>query len=238
MTLEQQSPAPTEDAPKDRHILTGTLFRRRSSRVTLSETPPPPKPEPVRRPAKVARMLALAHHLQGAIDRGLVADRAAVARKLGLTRARVTQLLDLLLLAPELQQAVLGLEAVDGAEPMSERALRAVAHAGSWVEQRGGFHVPMSWKSLDNSSSGSVYPDGPPRPPETDPMEKIEPGSPEEARAAFVAVAAEIAQLRKLSLVNLEQKHLELLGVASAVRSRDALIKRISLALQRRATAR
>ena len=104
---------------------------------TLSETPPPPKPEPVRRPAKVARMLALAHHLQSAIDRGLVADRAAVARKLGLTRARVTQLLDLLLLAPDLQQAVLGLEAVDGAEPMSERALRAVAHAGSWVEHRG-----------------------------------------------------------------------------------------------------
>lgn len=65
-----------------------------------------------------------------------MADRAAVARKLGLTRARVTQLLDLLLLAPDLQQPVLGLEAVDGAEPMSERALRAVAHAGSWGEQR------------------------------------------------------------------------------------------------------
>jgi len=35
-------------------------------------------------------MLALAHHLQGAVDHGVVADRAAVARKLGLTRARVT----------------------------------------------------------------------------------------------------------------------------------------------------
>ena len=135
MTLEPAT-APTTETPSDRHILTGTLFRRRSSRVTLSETPPLPKPEPVRRPAKVARMLALAHHLQGAIDRGFVADRAAVARKLGLTRARVTQLLDLLLLAPDLQQAVLGLEAVDGAEPVSERGLRAVAHAGSWVEQR------------------------------------------------------------------------------------------------------
>lgn len=64
------------------------------------------------------------------------ADRAAVARKLGLTRARVTQLLDLLLLAPDLQAAVLAMEAVDGAEPMSERALRAVAHAGAWTEQR------------------------------------------------------------------------------------------------------
>ena len=98
--------------------------------MTLSETPPPPKPEPVHRPAKVARMLALAHHLQRAIDRGLVADRAPAARKLGLTQARVTQLLDLLLLAPDLQQAVLALKAVDGAEPMNQRALRAVAHAG------------------------------------------------------------------------------------------------------------
>ncbi len=50
-----------------------------------------------------------------------------MARKLGLTRARVTQLLDLLLLAPDLQQTVLALEVVGGAEPMSERALRAVA---------------------------------------------------------------------------------------------------------------
>lgn len=122
--------------PQDRHVLKGQLFRRRSSRVHLTEQPPPPKPAPVRRPAKVARMLALAHHLQGAIDRGLVPDRAAVARKLGLTRARVTQLLDLLLLAPDLQLQVLELEAMDGVEPMAERTLRAVAHAGTWAEQR------------------------------------------------------------------------------------------------------
>ncbi len=86
--------------------------------------------------AKVAQQLALAHHLQAAIDRGAIADRADVARKLGLTRARVTQLLDLLLLAPDLQAAVLAMEAVDGAEPMAERTLRAVAHAGTWMEQR------------------------------------------------------------------------------------------------------
>ena len=87
--------------------------------------------------AHMARMLALAHHLQGAIDRSLVANRAAVARKLGLTRAWGTQLLDLLLLAPDdLQEVVLDFEAVDGAEPMAERTLRALAHAGAWAEQR------------------------------------------------------------------------------------------------------
>lgn len=117
-------------------VIEKPLFRHKGRSVTLAETPPPAKPEPVRRPAKVAQQLALAHHLQAAIDRGAIADRADVARKLGLTRARVTQLLDLLLLAPDLQAAVLALEAVDGAEPMAERTVRAVAHAGTWVEQR------------------------------------------------------------------------------------------------------
>ena len=41
-------------------------------------------------------MLALAHHIQAAIDRGLVPDRSTVARQFGLTTARLTQVLDLL----------------------------------------------------------------------------------------------------------------------------------------------
>ena len=147
MTIPETSTPSTTD---DRHILKGQLFRYRSSRVHLSDRPPPPKPEPVRRPAKVARMLALAHHVQNAIDRGLVADRAAVARKLGLTRARVTQLLDLLLLAPDLQEAVLAMEAVDGVEPMAERTLRAVAHAGAWEEQR------VAWAKLMGARVGGT----------------------------------------------------------------------------------
>ena len=141
MTSEHATPTPTVNQCGDRHILKGTLFRRQGKSVMLTEAPPASPPAPVRRPAKVARMLALAHHLQGAIDRGLVADRAAVARKLGLTRARVTQLLDLLLLAPDLQVEVLGLEALDGAEPLSERAVRDVAHAGDWIGQRASWLV-------------------------------------------------------------------------------------------------
>ncbi len=126
-----------EKKPSDRIVLKGMLFRRQGRRVELSDTPPsPPGPRtPIRRPAKVARMLALAHHLQRTIDNGLVADRAAVARKLGLTRARVTQLLDLLLLAPRIQAAVLTLEAVDGVEPICERNLRSVVGARDWAAQ-------------------------------------------------------------------------------------------------------
>lgn len=153
MTSPETSTPSTTDG---RHVLKVQVFRHRGSRVHLSDRPPPPKLEPVRRPAKVARMLALAHHVQNAIDRGLVADRAAVARKLGLTRARVTQLLDLLLLAPDLQEAVLAMEAVDGVEPMAERTLREVAHAGTWAEQRVAFSCHASASSrLDTVKAGN-----------------------------------------------------------------------------------
>ncbi len=45
------------------------------------------------------------------IDRGAVRDCADVARRPGLSRARISQLLDLTLLAPDIQTEVLAIEA-------------------------------------------------------------------------------------------------------------------------------
>jgi hypothetical protein len=117
-------------------MVTGKLHRARKGHAKRFVETAPAVPEPVRRPARVAVMLALAHKIQQAIDCGAIRDRAEVARRLGLTRARVTQLLDLIQLAPEIQEQILFAESVDGQEPMSERALRAVAHAGTWSGQR------------------------------------------------------------------------------------------------------
>lgn len=118
------------------HVVTGRLFRRRKGHGwAFAEEPEPPPPEPVRRPARVAQMLAFAHSLQAAIDRGDYRDQADAARQLGLTRARVTQLMNLTLLAPEIQESVLFLEAVDGREPLSERELRRVLGSLVWEEQ-------------------------------------------------------------------------------------------------------
>jgi len=118
-------------------IFTGQLFRVRDGHGWgFSEEAPALPPAPVRRPARVAQMLALAHRFQAAIDRGDFRDRADLARQLGFTRARVTQILDLLLLAPDIQDRVLHLETVDGVEPMAERALRDVVRHESWAEQR------------------------------------------------------------------------------------------------------
>lgn len=118
------------------YVLKGTLHRVRRGKAIAFVSQPVVTPATVRRPAKVARMLALAHHLQHAIERGIAHDRADVARRLGLTRARVTQLLDLLLLAPDLQARVLALHAVDGVEPATERSIRAMAARAGWQAQR------------------------------------------------------------------------------------------------------
>ena len=123
----------------DTLVLTGKLFRKRRGRgYVFTEKPPEPKPvhDPVRRPARVAQMLAFAHGLGAAIERGDFRDQADAARHFQLTRARITQLMNLTLLAPDIQEQVLFLEAVDGREPMSERDLRAVIYAGDWGAQR------------------------------------------------------------------------------------------------------
>ena len=103
-------------------VVTGQLHRvqRGRGKGFSSERPA----LPVSRPARVAVMLALAHQIQAAIDRGQVRDRAEVARRLGLTRARLTQIMDLTLLDSRTQERVLFMDTADGDEPLAERSLR------------------------------------------------------------------------------------------------------------------
>ena len=49
---------------------------------------------------------------------------------------RVTQLTDLTLLAPEVQEQILFAKSVDGVESMSESALREVVRLEDWAKQR------------------------------------------------------------------------------------------------------
>ncbi len=74
-------------------------------------------------------MLALAQHVEGEIEAGTIPDYAAAARALGVTRARLTQLLNLLLLAPEIQERVLRNQIA------TERRLRVVVGEANWEDQ-------------------------------------------------------------------------------------------------------
>lgn len=91
-----------------------------------------PAPTPARIP-RIARVLALAHHWQGLIGSGAVRDQADLARLVGVGRARVTQVMSLLWLAPDIQEAVLFGEV---GKPAAERMLRIVAAEALWSRQR------------------------------------------------------------------------------------------------------
>ena len=65
---------------------------------------------PTTRVPRVARLMALAIKFEGLVRAGTVHDYADLARLGGVTRARITQIMNLLLLAPDLQERLLFLE--------------------------------------------------------------------------------------------------------------------------------
>lgn len=88
--------------------------------------------EPADRAARAARLLALAHKIDGMIQRGELHDLVDASRTLGLTRARVTQITNLLLLAPAIQGAILDLPPAQGRDPITERSLRRIVAEPNW----------------------------------------------------------------------------------------------------------
>ncbi len=100
---------------------------RRAERRVETECAVPPEGKPV---SRVARMLALAHHLNRLIEAGELQSVAEASRALGLSRARLTQVMGLLQLAPEIQEQVLVGE-ING----SERRLRKVVKEADWCRQ-------------------------------------------------------------------------------------------------------
>ncbi len=88
--------------------------------------------EPPRVP-RVTRLMALAIKFQDMVDRGEVKDYADLARLGFVTRARLTQIMNLLLLAPDIQELLL----IGSASSIpTERDLRSVNHHILWEDQR------------------------------------------------------------------------------------------------------
>ena len=92
---------------------------------------------PSGRVPRISRLLALAHRFQGMLDRGEVASMADIARLGRVSRARVTQIMDLLLLAPDIQEKILFLPATEsGRDAITLREMRAVCAVAEWECQR------------------------------------------------------------------------------------------------------
>ena len=81
----------------------------------------------------IVRLLVLAHQIERAVEKGRARDYMDAARQLGLTRARVTQIVNLLLLSPIIQATIL--TEPDRVRQLSERRLRPVIEELDWQKQ-------------------------------------------------------------------------------------------------------
>jgi len=82
---------------------------------------------------RITRLMALAIKFEAMVERGEVRDYADLARLGYVTRARLTQIMNLLLLAPDIQEGLLfGIPSTG----RSERTLRALCAEVYWPDQR------------------------------------------------------------------------------------------------------
>jgi hypothetical protein len=97
----------------------------------------PSLPSPPGRVPRLSRLMALAIRFDKLIKSGQIADQAELARLGQVTRASVTQIMDLLHLAPDIQEAMLFLpRTTSGRDPIGERMLRPIAAVLDWRKQR------------------------------------------------------------------------------------------------------
>lgn len=99
-----------------------------------------PKPEPPLEPGntpRLARLMALAIHFEGLLERGEVKDMAELARLGHVTRARITQIMNLRLLAPDIQEALLDLPpTLKGRDRLQYRHVQPLTVIPGWRRQR------------------------------------------------------------------------------------------------------
>jgi hypothetical protein len=107
-------------------------------------TAPPPVASAGRVP-RITRLMALAIRCDDLLRRGEVKDLADLARIGHVTRARMTQIMNLLMLAPAIQEAVLYLSPVaSGPDPIKEWQVRPIAAEPCWQKQH------IRWRKLTN----------------------------------------------------------------------------------------
>ena len=92
---------------------------------------------PTGRVPRVARLMALAIRFDQLIRDGVVSDQAELARIGHVSRARLTQIMNLLNLAPDIQEEMLFLPAREqGRDAVTERELRPITANTGWSKQR------------------------------------------------------------------------------------------------------
>jgi hypothetical protein len=127
------------------------VSRRGRKRAVVGEAPAKSALPPGRVP-RVTRLMALAIRFETLIRDGEVQDLAEIARLGQVTRARVTQIMNLLHLSPDIQEAILALPRVEsGRDPITERELRPIAAIPDWRKQRAAWRAVLA--SIEDARS-------------------------------------------------------------------------------------
>ena len=101
---------------------------------------------------RVTQVLALVIHFQDMLERGDARDYADLARLGCLTRERMSQIMELVWLAPDIQREILEFPSTATTRfPVSEVAVRRIAEKLCWEEQRDAWNKIKHDNHLDNS---------------------------------------------------------------------------------------
>jgi len=115
-------------------------FRRRGLGARKELHADPERPVPSEQPERVprlARLMALALRFETLVRSGEIEDYAALARLGHVSRARISQIMNLLQLAPDIQEKILFLRRTErGHERPHLRQLQPIAAVWDWQRQR------------------------------------------------------------------------------------------------------
>jgi hypothetical protein len=112
-------------------------MRNKGAREIREGPKPVPELTEEGRVPRVARLMALAIKIESLIESGAIGDQAEASQLGHVTRARMTQIMNLLLLAPDIQEAILNLPRVSrGKDPIVETHLRPIVAEVDWTRQR------------------------------------------------------------------------------------------------------
>jgi len=118
----------------------GDLGLRAPPSRVVSATPSPDKPAKLPKTPRVVELLRKAIEWQALLESGQVVSQAEVARQEGITGARVTQIMGMLRLAPEIQENILTPAGAFQRRPVAERMLRPIGAIADQSDQLLEFH--------------------------------------------------------------------------------------------------
>ena len=108
-----------------------------AGRRQITPEPAPSKTVPVGHVPRISKLMALAIKYDGLLREGKYADQSELSRLSHVTQPRMTQIMNLLHLSPDIQEELLFLPRVTiGRDMIHEKILRPITAETDWRKQR------------------------------------------------------------------------------------------------------